>query len=59
VSFIKNDILFCCKVNNITDPTPLILAENGRRGKNVKTQSTETNFYRFLGDYDYLPGIIL
>ena len=43
------------KVNNIADPAPLILAENGKRGKNVKSHSIETDFYRLLGKGIHRP----
>ena len=43
------------KVNNITDPAPLILAESGKRGKGVKSHSIETDFYRFLGKGIHRP----
>ena len=47
--FIRKNILLCFQENNITDPMPLILAENGRRVKDAKAKSSQTNFYRSLG----------
>ncbi|XP_028407706.1 cyclin-D-binding Myb-like transcription factor 1 [Dendronephthya gigantea] len=49
ITTLENNMKEYLEANNLTDPMPLILGENGKRARDMKMKTVSTDFYRSLG----------